>query len=156
MSNPGLRVRYSMLAITVNTNRAATTAAEEDYYKRGLRKFIEIDLAVVDNWRRLLPMRPDFSAIDHIDVSAIGIERGPKRHRIHAHFVVTIQHHGQLRLNRFLKYKWQDLVNSKLEYTRGSNVQVDLLNSRHLNYVSKHSGGIKTILNLGVQEPVIF
>lgn len=151
-----MRIRYTMLAITINTNKAATTAAEELYLTNGLRRFISEVLGNPLNWRRLIPISPDFSAIDHIDVNAIGIERGPKRHRIHAHFVVTIQHHGKVLLNRNMKYKWQDLVNSKIEYTRGSNVQIDLLNSRHLNYVSKNSGGIKQIHTIGVQEPVIF
>lgn len=145
-----------MLAVTINTNKAPTNAAEEQWLTDGLRRFIQRDLAVVANWRRLVPVRPSFEAIDHIDVNAIGIERGPKRHRIHAHFVVTIQHHGSVRLNRFVRYKWQDLVNSKLPYTKGANVAVDLLNARHLNYVSKNSGTTRQLQQLGVQEAVVF
>lgn len=146
-----------MLGVTINTNKAPNNAAEEAYYTDGLRRFISVDLADAVNWRRLLPfVDPDFSAIDHIDVNAIGIERGPKRHMIHAHFVVTIQHHGKVRLNRYLEGHWQRFVTEKVRYTKGAYVHIQLLNSKHLNYVSKQSGTSKQLRQLGVQEAVVF
>lgn len=152
---PGVRIRYTMLAITVNTNKAATTAAQEQVLKEDLRRFITERLTLPEVWAKLINISPSFDAVDHIDVSAIGIERGGKRHRIHAHFVVTIQHHGSVNW-RGTQRPWQAEVNSFLTYASSSNVSVDLLNARSLNYISKGSGGGKALAVLGVQEAVVF
>jgi hypothetical protein len=147
-----------MLAITVNTNKAATTAAQEQVLKEDLRRFITERLTLPEVWAKLINISPSFDAVDHIDVSAIGIERGGKRHRIHAHFVVTIQHHGSVNW-RGTQRPWQAEVNSFLTYASSSNVSVDLLNARSLNYVTKGSGTAgtgKALAVLGVQEAVVF
>lgn len=152
-----MRIRYTMLAITINLNRAPKSAVEEEYLAGGLRRLVAVDLATTANWKLLLPVKPAFEAVDHIDIDAIGIERGPKRHRMHVHFVVTIQHHGRVELNRRLENTWRVWVNERMaRYTNGSKVHIELLNARHLNYVSKTSGGIRQILSVGAQEPVLF
>lgn len=148
------RIRYTMLAVTINSNRAAATEETERLYKEELKRFIQQDLAQADNWRTLIRIEPGFDAIDHIDLSAIGIERGAKRHRIHAHFVVTIQHHGKV-LWKYTQPAWQRLLNEKLQYTRGSNVSVDLMDSRALNYTNKNAGTVKQLASLGIQDEVL-
>lgn len=147
------RIRYTMLAVTINSNKAATTEEAERLYKDELKRFIQTDLAQGDNWRRLIRIEPGFDAIDHIDLSAIGIERGPKRHRIHAHFVVTIQHHGKI-LWRYTQRAWQQLINEKLRYTRGSNVSIDLMDSRSMNYTNKNAGTTRQLRSIGIQDEV--
>ena len=142
-----------MLAVTINSNKAATTEEAERLYKDELKRFIQTDLAQGDNWRRLIRIEPGFDAIDHIDLSAIGIERGPKRHRIHAHFVVTIQHHGKI-LWRYTQRAWQQLINEKLRYTRGSNVSIDLMDSRSMNYTNKNAGTTRQLRSIGIQDEV--
>lgn len=143
-----------MLAITINTNKAATTAAQERVLKDDLRQFITTRLALPEVWQKLINITPGFDAVDHIDVSAIGIERGSRKHRIHAHFVVTIQHRGRINW-RGTQRKWQAEVNSSLHFVTASNVSVDLLNARSLNYTAKGHGG-KALAVLGVQEAVVF
>lgn len=142
-----------MLLVTINTNKAPNTAMQEQFYIDGLREFIERTLNTVDSWRRVLTVQPSFNdAIDHIDVDAIGIERGEERHRMHAHFVVTIQHHGKVMLTKNTNWLWKKLADENLKFAdRGCNVDVKLLNSSYLNYVTKNSGGIKQIATLGVQ-----
>lgn len=152
-SKPG-RIRYTMLAITINTNKAATTAAQERVLKDDLRQFITTRLALPEVWQKLINITPGFDAVDHIDVSAIGIERGSRKHRIHAHFVVTIQHRGRINW-RGTQRKWQAEVNANLHFVTASNVSVDLLNARSLNYTAKGHGG-KALAVLGVQEAVVF
>ena len=123
-----------MLLVTINTNKAPNTAMQEQFYIDGLREFIERTLNTIDSWRRVLTVQPSFNdAIDHIDVDAIGIERGEERHRMHAHFVVTIQHHGKVMLTKNTNWLWKKLADE------------------NLNYVTKNSGGIKQIATLGVQ-----
>ena len=148
-------MRYTMLAITINTNKAA---AQEQVLKEDLRRFVTERLTLPEVWAKLINITPSFDAVDHIDVSAIGIERGARRHRIHVHFVVTIQHHGKVNW-RGTQRLWQTEVNSFLTYASSSNVSVDLLNARSLNYVTKGSGsgGVsKALAVLGVQEAVVF
>lgn len=142
-----------MLLVTINTNKAPNTAMQEQFYIDGLREFIERTLNTVDSWRKVLTVQPSFDdAIDHIDVDAIGIERGEERHRMHAHFVVTIQHHGKVMLTKNTNWLWKKLADENLKFAdRGCNVDVKLLNSSYLNYVTKTSGGIKQIATLGVQ-----
>ena len=155
----GPRIRYTMLAITINTNKAATSAAQEQVLKEDLRRFVTERLTLPEVWAKLINITPSFDAVDHIDVSAIGIERGARRHRIHVHFVVTIQHHGKVNW-RGTQRLWQTEVNSFLTYASSSNVSVDLLNARSLNYVTKGSGSGastgKALAVLGVQEAVVF
>lgn len=128
-----MRIRYTMLLVTINTNKAPNTAMQEQFYIDGLREFIERTLNTVASWRTVLTVQPSFDAIDHIDVDAIGIERGEERHRMHAHFVVTIQHHGKVMLTKNTNWLWKKLADE------------------NLNYVTKTSGGIKQIATLGVQ-----
>lgn len=144
-----------MLGITLNTNKAPATSYEELVYTSELSSFIRIELGNEDNWRPLVTVEPSFAAIDNIDVSAIGIERGPKNHRIHAHFVVTIQHRGTVGW-KYHQKDWQRLVNAKLWYTRGSYVSIQLLNSRQLNYTTKTAGTVTQLFAQGAQQPVVF
>ena len=159
------RVRFTMLAITINTNRAATTEEQEQWYTSQLAAFFQNVLSHREAWRSLIFIEPGFSAVDHIDVSAIGIERGPKRHRIHAHFVVTIQHHGKIiwkgdwrkdGTGAGTEKAWQNLVNKYVKYTRGSKVNIQLINARQLNYTSKYSGSFREIASIGPQQSVKF
>jgi len=161
---PG-RLRYTMLAVTINTNKAATTAAQEQALKDDLSRFISVQLALPEVWRKLINITPSFDVVDHIDVSAIGIERGGRKRRIHAHFVVTIQHRGKINW-RGTQKAWQDAVNSTLQYTQASNVSIDLLNARHLNYAVKGVGAgagtagagakPKVLAVLGIQDAIVF
>lgn len=147
------RVRYTMLNVTINTNKAPNTAAQEEYLSDGLREFVERTLASVASWKRVLTVRPSFDAIDHIDVDAIGVERGDEQHRMHVHFVVTIQHHGKVMLTKNTNWLWKKLADESLPYAdRGCNVNVQLLNASYLNYVTKHSGTLRQLGTLGVQE----
>lgn len=149
-----MRIKYTMLNVTINTNKAPNTAAQEQYYGDRLREFVEQTLNTVDSWRRVLVVEPSFDdAIDHIDVDAIGIERGDVRHRMHVHFVVTIQHHGKVMLNKNTNWLWKKLADEALPFAnRGCNVNVDLLNASYLNYTTKNAGNIRTLGSLGVQE----
>jgi hypothetical protein len=149
-----VRIRYTMLAVTLNSNKAATTAAEEQLYKQELARVIREDLSAANNWRELLPTTTTFDVIDHIDISAIGVERGGVRHRIHAHFVVTVQHHGKLLVPK--QRTWQDFFNRKLHFTKGSYAVVELMNARRLNYATKNAGTVKQLAAIGVQEEVKF
>lgn len=155
MASPVPRTRYTMLAVTINTNKAATTAAQEQALKDDIADFIRVQLSLPSVWRQLISVSPDFDAVDHIDVSAIGIERGGRKRRIHAHFVVTIQHHGKVNWRGSQK-RWQELMNSTMRYSQASNVSIDLLNARHLNYAVKHAGTTKTLAVLGIQDAIVF
>lgn len=139
-----------MLLVTLNTNKAASTAAQERFYKDRLARFIRVELGSVESWRTLIRIEPSFDAIDHIDVSAIGVERGPKYHRIHAHFVVTIQHHGKVNF-RYTQKRWQTLVNERLGFGTGTYAEVELLDARRLNYAVKTSGGKLRPVGGGIQ-----
>ena len=147
-----------MLAVTINTNKAPNTAAQEQFYDDRLREFVERTLNTVDSWRQVLTVEPSFDdAIDHIDVDAIGIERGEERHRMHVHFVVTIQHHGKVMLNKNTNWRWKKLADASMPFTnRGCNVDVKLMNASYLNYVTKSAGSIRQLASLGVQEAESF
>ena len=134
-------------------------------YASQLADFFRNVLSKRENWKQLILIEPGFEAVDHIDISAIGIERGPKKHRIHAHFVVTIQHHGKVFWKGDWLHRgtgagsqraWQDLVNKHIKYTRGSIASIQLLNSRQLNYTSKYAGSFREIASLGPQQSVTF
>lgn len=150
------RVRYTVLAITINTNKAATTALQERAYKDDLERFIQIEFANPENYRTLLDVEPSFESLDHIDISAIGIERGGIKHRIHVHFVLTIQHHGKVVLKKGLQKRWQEFVNERLTYSSGSNVTIDLMSGRFLNYAAKNIGTSKQIASIEEGERVLF
>jgi hypothetical protein len=151
------RIRYTMLSVTINTNKAPSTAFEERAYTGELARFIRQVLGRTENWHTLLTVTPApfEQTVDHIDVAAIGIERGPKNRRIHVHFVVTIQHHGSIDF-KYHQRDWQSLVDRNVRYTRGSYVHVDLLNARHLNYSTKNAGTTKEILAEGAQLPLVW
>lgn len=153
------RLRYTMLAVTINTNKAATTAAQEQALKDDVARFISVQLALPQVWRKLINITPSFDAVDHIDVSAIGIERGGRKKRIHAHFVVTIQHRGRINW-RGTQKQWQEAMNTTMQYVHASNVSIDLLNARHLNYAVKGVGGAgskpKVLAALGIQDAIVF
>lgn len=152
-----MRIRYTMLAVTVNTNKAPNTAMQEQFYIDGLRRFVEVTLNSVASWQRVLTVQPNFDAIDYINVDAIGVERGSERHRMHVHFVVTIQHHGKVMLTKNTNWLWKKLADESMRFAdRGCNVQVDLLNSSYLNYVTKHSGGLRQLSSIGVQPAEAF
>lgn len=152
------RIRYTKLLVTINTNKAPNTAAQEQYYQDGLRRFVERTLNNVDSWRRVLTVEPSFDdAIDFINVDAIGIERGSERHRMHVHFVVDIQHHGKVMLTKNSNWLWKKLADESMPFAdRGCNAQVELLNASYLNYMTKQSGNIRQLASLGVQEAESF
>lgn len=148
-----MRIKYTMFMVTINTNKAPNTAAQEQYYDDRLREFVEVTLNNVDSWRRVLTVQPSFNdAVDHIDVDGIGIERGAERHRMHVHFVVTIQHHGKVMLNKNTNWLWKKLADEAMPFAnRGCNADVKLLNASYLNYTTKNAGSIRTLGSLGVQ-----
>ena len=150
------RLRYTVLAFTINTNKAATTTVQERALKDDLERFIKEDLGDPASYRGLIDVEPSFDALEHISIDAVGIERGGTKHRIHAHFVMTIQHTVKVVLKKGLQKRWQDFVNSRLLYSSGSNVNIDLLSGRFLNYAAKYTGTTRQIAVLNEGERVLF
>lgn len=144
-----------MFQVTINTNKAGNTEGETDYVIRLLKDFIAVQLKSSEIWKNLINIAPDYSAVRKINVDAVGIEVGPKRHFIHAHFIVTVEHTGKVQY-KYTQKKWQTEVNNYIPIIKGSYVNVQLLNSRALNYAAKHSGTRTEILTLGVQKTLKF
>lgn len=144
-----------MFQVTINTNKAGNTASETDYLIKLLKDFIARGLKNGEIWKKLINITPDYSAVRKINVDAVGIEVGPKRHFIHAHFIVTVEHVGKVQY-KYTQKKWQEAVNKHIPIIKGSYVNVQLLNSRALNYTAKHSGQRTEILTLGVQKTLKF
>lgn len=140
---PPKTVKYTQLAVTINTNKAATTAFQERYLKEQLARFVRVDLGSVATWRKLINIEPSFDAVDHISIDAIGIERGDKLHRIHVHFVVTIQHHGRVSW-KGMQRPLQNVVNERLPGVV-SYANINLLDTRRLNYAMKMAGTLRQI-----------
>lgn len=143
--------------VTLNTNHAGNTEAEVNDVINALRRFIQHDLAKIENWRELLIIEPDFDAVENVLVDAIGIEVGGKRHFIHVHFLVTVEHHGRMVVRgRGSQRPWQNLLRARIPYLRGAYASVTLHDSRALNYAAKTGEGDEQIVVHGIQEPVVF
>lgn len=149
------RLRYTMFQVTINTNKAGNTASETDYIIRLLKDFINVRMKQQSLWKNVINIAPDYKAVRKINVDAVGIEVGPKRHFIHTHFIVTVEHTGKVQY-KFTQKKWQEEVNAYIPQIKGAYCNVQLLNSRSLNYAAKHSGKRTEILTLGVQKTLKF
>lgn len=150
------RLRYSMLQVTINTNRAAVSAYQETQFMNELEVFFRTVLSMTSTWRdhNLIDITPSFDAVSTITLDAIGFERQPKYHKIHAHFTVTIAHRGKVSWRSpNAQRNWQDLVNRNLSFTNGSYVHVRGANSRSLNYISKEA---TRVYSDGVQDAIVF
>lgn len=123
-----------------------------------LETFVRETLSVFENWRGLIEIEPSFDRVDKISVDAIGLERGPRRHFIHAHMTVTVQHRGKIN-HKFGQRQWQELVNRKMPFLRGSYVAMSLMSARALNYAVKGDTGRRSALPVrtwGMRDAVMF
>lgn len=127
---------YTGLFITINTNKAGKTQAEVDYLVTKLKRFIQHDLAIIENWRPLIRIEPGFEKVRHIRIMSPAIQTGPRQHLIHIHMNVLIEHYGKIAY-KGTQRKWQDFVNSRLGLGRTSYVEIKLTNTRALNYAVK-------------------
>lgn len=147
------QLRYTDLAVTINTNRAATSEIEQRQLKQALADFIEFNLirpAVLE--RLIAPEGP--GQIYMIDVSRAGVEVGGRMRRIHGHFVMSILHTQRIRLPG-MQTRFQNYINRNYPYTNGSNVDITLLNAREKNYAAKNQT-IESELFLPMGEEIIF
>ena len=118
-----------------------------------LERFFRDTLGNIDNWRTLIRIAPSFDYVDNVLVDAIGIEIGPKRHFVHAHAAVTIEHHGSIKW-RGTQRKWQEMFNAHARLLRGSYVNITLMDADALNYASKYPRD--NIVQFGMQPAVTF
>lgn len=144
-----------MWHVTVNTNHAANSAAEEQRIGDRLERFVRRDLAVLENWRPIIKIDPGFHAVDKIRVEGTGIERGPRRHFMHLHTVVIVEHFGKVYWKHGQR-QLQDLVKRSMPELRGAYARMKLMSARSLNYVSKEAGTAREIKQLGIQDAVVF
>lgn len=145
---------YSAYAITVNTNHKAITAAAEHILKQRVKTFFETQLIQRDLLSSMFTFSPDMSILDHVHLSAAGVERGPKTGFIHGHAVLIFEHHGRLQLRKqgaqaALQTAFRNAVGS-----RGGYADVQLSSAKLLNYVAKTSADDDKLVAEGMQDSV--
>lgn len=151
------RRRYTQWFVTVNTNHAARSQAEEAFLLDKLEAFVRGPLSKSDTWRHVIKIKPNWSAVDTIRLESIGLERGGKRHFIHMHFVLLLEHHGKAYLKAGgAQRNLQTLLKQFMPYLRGPYVQIKPMDASHLNYVAKDTGTQKAVAGVGIQAPVTF
>lgn len=147
---------YTELFVTINTNHKPNTAASEDALKARLHNFIVSDFVTPVSLAGFLIISPNISAIDVVNLSAVGIENAPKTGFVHAHIVLLIEHHGKLSIRKQGgQAALQRLLASRL-HLNGAYATVDLSNAAILNYVAKTSGQAEAIETVGIRPEVTF
>lgn len=149
------RLRYSLLHVTINTNKSARSAFAETLIMNDLERFFTETLSEPSVWRENeLIIIDDYDSIENITVTGIGLEVSPKQKRVHAHCVVQISHRGKVSWRGTgLQRRWQNLVNREVS-TNGSYVHISGANSRSLNYMSKDADKLPG--GGGVQQRIEF
>lgn len=149
------RRRFTGWHVTVNTNHTANSAAEEQRIGDALERFVREDLGRLETWRGLIQIAPGFHAVDKVRVDGIGIERGPRRHFMHMHCVVVVEHFGKVN-HKYGARQWQNLLRQRIPYLRGAYAHLKLMNTRSLNYVSKEHGSAREVRQFGIRDAVVF
>lgn len=144
-----------MWHVTINTNHAANSAAEEQRLGDRLEWFVRNQLTRLENWRDLIHIEPSFDAVERVRIEGVGIERGSRRHMMHTHMVIIVEHRGKVS-HIFRKRQLQNLVNQHLSEVRGSYVSTKLMSARALNYTTKTEGTAKEIKRLDDLNAVVF
>lgn len=149
------RRRFTFWNVTVNTNHAANSAAEEQRIGDRLERFVRFELSKIENWRRIIRITPSFDAVERIRLDGIGIERGPRKHRMHVHMAVIVEHHGNID-HKHGQRQFQNLLKEKLPELRGAYVKMRLGNASSLNYTAKEHSTSKEIKQFGMRDAVVF
>jgi hypothetical protein len=147
---------YSEYFVTINTNHKARTAEAEHVLKHRVKKFFETRLAAPDVLSELFVFSPNISIVDHVLISAAGVELGPKTGFIHGHAVLLIEHHGQVRLKK--QGAQAALQRAVIESvgSRGAYAQIKLSSAALLNYTAKTSGDGTELASGGIQTEISF
>lgn len=148
-----MRVRYSQYHVTINTNHAARTAAEEEDLSTRLQWVIQNVLSRPESWDGVFDIRPSFDSISTISLNGIGIQRGGRQHFIHTHFVLVVQHSGTIK--RVYQPVLQGVVHRAMPYLKGIYVKMTLMKANNLNYTAKESDDPDALF-LGVQDALVF
>ncbi len=117
--------------------------------------FIRTQLGDADNWRTLVHVEPNFDVVRSVRVDAIAIERGPARHFLHAHFVVTLEHRGKAKA-AYGREQYKQLIQRHLPDVKNSYIHMTLMNSSTLNYAMKKDATPDELKTIGLQPSVTF
>jgi len=149
------RLRYTMWHVTVNSNFAPSSSLTERRMVARLKWFVKTVLGDASNWRALVKVEPDFNAVEAVRIDAIGIERGELMHRLHVHFVVTLEHRGKA-YARYGREQYQALFKKHLPEIKNPYVSMQLMNASTLNYAMKKNATVEEIASVGIQPSVVF
>ena len=127
-------LRYTDLFVTINSNRSAFNQEDEQMMLQFWKDFMENEIWTKEALEQLIVFY-DAGTVRRVDIMEPVVESGPRQHRIHSHFIMSIRHTGKVALGNMLR-RWRLYINARVHgFSRGVNVQFQLLSSsRSKNY----------------------